>query len=55
MKPFYQERGQLFFSLFNNFDEATKIMDNAPSNMNCFVTTTLNNSPIKNEIKNYGV
>ena len=40
---------------FNNFDEASKIMDNAPSKMNCFVTTTLNNSKILNEIKNYGV
>ena len=47
--------GSTIYSLFNNFDEASKIMDNAPSNMNCFVTTTLNNSKILNEIKNYGV
>ena len=54
-EAFLSGTGSTIFSLFNNFDEATKIMDNAPSNMNCFVTTTLNNSPIKNEIKNYGV
>ena len=47
--------GSTIYSLFNNFDEASKIMDNAPSEMNCFVTTTLNNSKILNEIKNYGV
>ena len=47
--------GSTIYSLFNNFDEASKIMDNAPSKMNCFVTTTLNNSKILNEIKNYGV
>lgn len=47
--------GSTIYSLFNNFDEASKIMDNAPSKMNCFVTTTLNNSKIINEIKNYGV
>ena len=52
---FLSGTGSTIYSLFNNFDEAIKIMDNAPSNMNCFITTTLNNSPIRNEIKNYGV
>ncbi len=47
--------GSAIYSMFNNFEEAQKIIDNAPSNMNCFLTTTLNNSPIKDEIKNYGV
>lgn len=47
--------GSTIYSLFNNFDEASKIMDNAPSNMNCFVTTTLNNSKIINDIELWGV
>ena len=47
--------GSTIFSLFNNFDEASKIMDNAPPNMNCFVTTTLNNSKIINDIELWGV
>lgn len=47
--------GSTVYSLFNNFDEASKIMDNAPSNMNCFVTTTLNNSKIINDIELWGV
>lgn len=47
--------GSTIYSLFNNFDEASKIIDNAPSNMNCFVTTTLNNSKIINDIELWGV
>ena len=41
--------------LFNSFEEARKIMDNAPKINKCFITRSLNKSPLQKELNKIGV
>ena len=47
--------GSALYAIFNSFEEASKIMDNAPKNNDYFVTRSLNESPLLKELNKNGV
>ena len=47
--------GSALYAIFNSFEEASKIIDNAPKNNNYFVTRSLNESPLLKELNKNGV
>ena len=47
--------GSSIYAKFNSFEEASKIIDNAPECINCFVTKSLNRSPLLDELYKIGV
>jgi 4-diphosphocytidyl-2-C-methyl-D-erythritol kinase len=47
--------GSSIYAKFNSFEEASKIIDNAPESMNCFLTKSLNRSPLLDELYKIGV
>ena len=47
--------GSALYAIFNSFEEARKIMDNAPKNNDYFVTRSLNESPLLKELNENGV
>ena len=47
--------GSALYAIFNSFEEARKIMDNAPKNNDYFVTRSLNESPLLKVLNENGV
>ena len=47
--------GSALYAICNSFEEASKIIDNAPKNNNYFVTRSLNESPLLKELNKNGV
>tara|TARA_B100001094_G_C18193802_1_gene809172 strand:+ start:6740 stop:7552 length:813 start_codon:yes stop_codon:yes gene_type:complete len=47
--------GSSIYVKFNSFDEASKMMDNAPKSINCFITKSLNRSPLLDVLNKIGV
>ncbi len=54
-KGYMSGTGSALYTTFNSFEEARKIMDNAPKNSKYFITRSLNKSPFKKELNEIGV
>ena len=54
-KGYLSGTGSALYTTFNSFEEARKIMDNAPKINKCFITRSLNKSPLQKELNKIGV
>jgi 4-diphosphocytidyl-2-C-methyl-D-erythritol kinase len=54
-KGYLTGTGSALYTTFNSFEEARKIMDNAPKINKCFITRSLNKSPLHKELSKIGV